>query len=306
MDAIQKVIEIAIQENGYLEKSKEAVKADPTVLDRKTDGAGKDNYQKYARDLAAVKYFNGSKQGVEWCAVFVSWCYFQAFGKDTALKLQCQPSSGNCGAGCSSAAKYYKSKGQFFGYPEPGDQVFFKASNGNGFGHTGLVEAVDGSKVYTIEGNTSSEKGVVANGGSVRRKSYALNSSKIGGYGRPNWSIVTDEKEDEDMPTESFPYNAIVYAASGTTVNFRKSPSSNATVLKAIPIGTIVSVLSYYNTKWACVQYMDAIGYMMREYLIKSDDTVPDTGEQPGTVTREEFDALVARVDRIEKFLEAG
>lgn len=41
--------------------------------------------------------------------------------------------------------------------------------------HTGIVEKVDGSKVYTIEGNTSDQ---------VARRSYALGSSRIVGYGR--------------------------------------------------------------------------------------------------------------------------
>ena len=62
--------------------------------------------------------------------------------------------------------------------------------------------AVDVSKVYTIEGNTSSVAGVVANGGCVREKSYSLSYDRIYGYGRPDWSVVPetpiDKKEDED------------------------------------------------------------------------------------------------------------
>jgi len=51
--------------------------------------------------------------------------------------------------------------------------------------HVGLVSSVSGSTVVTIEGNTSSEVGVIANGGCVRKKSYSLNYSRILGYGRP-------------------------------------------------------------------------------------------------------------------------
>lgn len=83
---IDSLIATAIGEEGYLEKSKAAYDRDPCVLDSKTDGAGNDNYTKYARDLWKQKYFNSSKQGVAWCSVFVSWCFFKTFGKQEALR----------------------------------------------------------------------------------------------------------------------------------------------------------------------------------------------------------------------------
>lgn len=63
--------------------------------------------------------------------------------------------------------------------------------------HTGLVVKVSGGRVYTIEGNTSSAAGVVPNGGCVRDKSYPLGASYIGGYGRPDYSLVPDSGEPE-------------------------------------------------------------------------------------------------------------
>ena len=65
--------------------------------------------------------------------------------------------------------------------------------------HTGIVVAVGGGKVTTVEGNTSSAAGVVANGGAVREKSYSINYSQIGGYGRPDYSLVPEEDEDMDV-----------------------------------------------------------------------------------------------------------
>ena len=41
--------------------------------------------------------------------------------------------------------------------------------------------------MYTIEGNTSSEPGVVDNGGCVRKKKYLIGYDKIVGYGRPEY-----------------------------------------------------------------------------------------------------------------------
>ena len=181
----QKVIDIALSEVGYLEK------ASTSNLDDKTANAGSGNYTKYSRDLAQYPYYNGRKQGAAWCAVFVAWCFVQAFGKDAALKLLCQPTkpANNAGAGCKYARNYFKNKGQLHDDPQPGDVIFFgDASNVQ---HTGLVYKVDSSKVYTVEGNTSGASGVVANGGGVCKKSYSLTYSKIYGYGRPAYGTVT-------------------------------------------------------------------------------------------------------------------
>ena len=44
--------------------------------------------------------------------------------------------------------------------------------------------------MYTIEGNTSSQAGVIANGGGVYKKSYAITDNRIYGYGRPDYDNV--------------------------------------------------------------------------------------------------------------------
>lgn len=99
-----------------------------------------------------------------WCDTFVDWCFLNAFGYENALRLTCQPEK-SAGAGCTYSLRYYKNKGQFHtSGPKPGDQIFFGMSIDNS-SHTGIVEKVDGSKVYTIEGNTSD---------TVARRSYAL------------------------------------------------------------------------------------------------------------------------------------
>jgi hypothetical protein len=53
--------------------------------------------------------------------------------------------------------------------------------------HTGLVYAVDSNYVYTVEGNTSSDSGVIDNGGGVFKKKYERNFKRIAGYGRPDY-----------------------------------------------------------------------------------------------------------------------
>ena len=183
---VQELLDIALAEDGYLEKKSSA------QLDDKTANAGSANYTKYARDLHQAGYYSGSKQGVAWCSMFVDWCHYIAAGKEkaTAQNISCQ--SGIYGASCTCSMNYYKEAGRFYkSSPQPGDQIYF--GSGNSSTHTGLVWKVDGSRVYTVEGNTSSESGVVANGGAVRKKSYLLTDTKILGYGRPRWEKTSPD-----------------------------------------------------------------------------------------------------------------
>lgn len=193
MTAQEKVIQIARAEIGYLEK------ASNSQLDDKTANAGSNNYTKYARDLDSMGVYNGAKNGYPWCDVFVDWCFIQTFGLDIAMAMTGQP-MGGYGAGCTQSAGYYKSLGRFYkNDPQPGDQIFFTDDGENSMYHTGIVEKISGGKVYTIEGNTSGASGVVENGGGVCAKSYDINYSKIGGYGRPRWELAEEDEEEMDV-----------------------------------------------------------------------------------------------------------
>lgn len=178
MSPKEKVIHIARQEVGYLEKKSNK------DLDNKTANAGNNNYTKYARDLYP------SLQAQAWCDMFVDWCFVQAFGQVKARQML----GGGFSAYTPTSAQYYKNKGRWRGFPEVGDQIFFK--NSTRIYHTGIVTAVSSEKVFTIEGNTSGTSGVIANGGGVCEKSYPLNYVNIAGYGRPDWSLVDTPKYD--------------------------------------------------------------------------------------------------------------
>lgn len=192
-----KVLAVAEAEVGYLEK------ASNKNLDDKTANAGDRNYTKYARDMDAIPgFYNGHKQSVAWCDVFVDWCFVTAYGVEAALKLLCQPKK-SAGAGCKYSRSYYKAKGQLFSTPEPGDQIFFwpkTAIGGPAVQHTGLVYKVDSTYVYTIEGNTSSASGVVANGGAVAKKKYKLTYNRLAGFGRPDWNMDGEETVTPAVP----------------------------------------------------------------------------------------------------------
>ena len=191
-----KVIEIALNEVGYLEKKSNK------NLDSKTANAGSNNWTKYARDLDAFgNFYNYKKNGYAWCDMFVDWCFVKAFGVETAKKLLCQPNK-SAGAGCYYSARYYKNKGKFYTTnPKAGDQIFFWNSKKNDVAHTGLVYDVDRTYVYTVEGNTSGASGVVANGGGVCCKKYKLNYTRIYGYGRPAYDKEAVEDTSTDVKT---------------------------------------------------------------------------------------------------------
>ena len=177
-----KVIAMAKSQVGYLEKASNA------NLDSMTGNAGYNNWTKFARDLYNAGYYNGNKNGYAWCDVFVDWCFFKVYGSKAAAEaVECQ--TGTLGAGCYYSMQYYKQAGRFSTTPQVGDQIFFLDASGD-VCHTGLVYAVTSSTVYTIEGNTSSASGVVANGGGVAMKSYSRGYSRIAGYGHPKYEAA--------------------------------------------------------------------------------------------------------------------
>ena len=191
MKPAKKVIDIAIKEVGYLEKSKSAYIRNPAVIYYKIDGAGYDNINKYAFEIDKLDWYNGPKNGFAWCACFVDWCMIQAFGVDDAGKMK---NHGIYDASCGWAVESFQNAGQFYKYPKPGDQIFFKDSDGDPC-HTGIVIDVDEEYVHTVEGNTSGAEGIESNGGGVFRKKYPIGYYRIYGYGRP----LYEEEEDDYM-----------------------------------------------------------------------------------------------------------
>ena len=176
MSAIDKLIQIANAEVGYLEKSSNS------QLDSKTANAGTANYTKYWRDIKP------EYQGQPWCACFVTWCFVNAFGKNNAQKLLKHYPY----VYCPTMANLFTLNAN----PKVGDIVIFK-HNGT-FTHTGIVTSVNGDYFTTIEGNTNGGSTIIANGGGVCRKSYYNSNLPGTKFCTPDWSIV-EESEDLTM-----------------------------------------------------------------------------------------------------------
>ena len=170
-----KLIKLAQAEIGYKEKETNS------QLDSKTANAGDENYTKYARDLYNAGYYNGNKNGYDWCEVFVDWLFYQLCGKDAKKAQELISQTGPYGAGCTQSYGYYKAKGRIYSSPCVGDQIYF-GSSANAVYHTGIVESVADGYITTIEGNYNEQ---------VARCRYKIGYSSILGYGRPNYDAET-------------------------------------------------------------------------------------------------------------------
>ena len=188
----QKVIDAAIADVGYLEKSKSAYIKIPAVIWYKLDGAGYDNITKFAYEIDRIDWYSAYVQYQPWCATAVDYWFLKAFDWDIEKASECK-NHGATDCLVDDAIVQYQKIGRWFHDPMPGDQVFFSKANGIDPAHTGLVVAVDDTYVHTIEGNTSSQEGVDPAGGGVFRKKYRKDYYRLLGFGRPLY------EEDEDM-----------------------------------------------------------------------------------------------------------
>ena len=181
MTAQERLIGTAEDQVGYMGK-----RSNSQLDEYKSNTSGK--WTKYARDLDALgDFYNGKKNGYDWCDVFVDWCFVTAFGRELGQKLLGQPDR-SLGAGTGYSLKYYQQMGRLFSKPEPGDQIFFGDSQSTW--HTGIVSKVVGGYVHTIEGNAG-------NPSAVRAGRYVIGGKNIKGYGRPDWSLVPEDKPEE-------------------------------------------------------------------------------------------------------------
>lgn len=178
MTPAERLVATAKAEVGYREKKSNA------QLDNPTANAGTANWNKYAAELDKTDIMNGPKNGYDWCACFVVWCFWKTFGLELFRKITGIPAK-SAAAGVRYLRQYFQQIGALVSTPQPGDVIFFKTADGTGWQHTGLVEKVVGGSVYTIEGNAGTPQG-------VNTFVYPLTYSRIGGYGRAKWSLVPD------------------------------------------------------------------------------------------------------------------
>lgn len=254
------MIQVAILEIGYMEKKSNA------YLDDKTANAGNGNYTKYARDLweAVPHFYQGSKQGFDWCTTWYDWCLYVACGRDSSYAQAAKYYTGPYGAGCQYAAGYYKAAGAWYTYPMRGDQIFFGAPDS--IQHTGLVERVENGKVYTIEGNSNNM---------VRRCTYDITASNIVGYGRPRYdgdhepvdpsSDVTKAEVEQMIKDALAIQSKELSSAWAKSLNEAMTSVNNALNAMTNNIGQCIAQLKAVNIKVDAVETNEPKRY----YLLK-------------------------------------
>ncbi len=111
-----------------------------------------------------------------WCACFITWVMDEAGVPAQSVKPFCS---------CSAEVRWFKGEKRWReagSTPQKGEIIFFDYDGVPDGDHVGIVEYVKDGRVYTIEGNT---------GNKCARRSYAINSGEIFGYGAPVYSSET-------------------------------------------------------------------------------------------------------------------
>lgn len=254
---LEKVIEVAKAEIGYLEKRSNS------QLDDKTANSGESNYTKYWRDI--YNWCGKNYQAQPWCAAFVTWCFTKALGLNRAKQL----------------LKHYPyvycptMSGLFTLYANPkvGDIVIFKR---NGvFTHTGLVIAVNGDQFTTIEGNTSGASSIVANGGGVCQKTYYNSNLPGTKFCRPDYSstVITSDANkvvvSDDIHTVKWKGYVNIGKSAKLAVRLQPSTSAKECSFSGLKQGTEVGV-SHEQGGWYLIKYDGKFGYVQKQYISKT------------------------------------
>jgi hypothetical protein len=132
--------------------------------------------------------------GVPWCAIFVSYCFYEA-----RLPLPYEIQQNKKGfAYCPYGVNYYRNQGKFDKKPQEGDLVFFDWQKDGISDHVGIVEkVVSPTQVICIEGNTSYQDN--SNGGEVMRRTRYLDT--IQGFAHPDYDGNSTINHNSLIPT---------------------------------------------------------------------------------------------------------
>lgn len=142
--------------------------------------AEKGKHNKYAKwiDNHYPTFYNGKKDGYDWCDVFVDFCVlWNAKNAKDAEYVLCQPAR-SCGAGCKWSYGYYKQHHRNNSIPHYGDQIFLNTKAGKCC-HTGIVYKVDDKYVYYVAGNEAN---------SVKKHKILKTSKSIYAFGVPRYA----------------------------------------------------------------------------------------------------------------------
>lgn len=229
----------------YLEKRSNA------YLDDFEKNAGYNNYTKFARDVNS--WGQPGCQAQPWCAEYQFWKLAKVLGITRALQIM-----GGGFYNCRSVMNHAVSNGTWKRTPKKGALIIFRSGS-----HIGSVDTYDTTYVYTNEGNTSSAAGVVANGGSVRSKSYKLNDAAIDGYVWIDWGT---EAEPESWKATG--------TATATVDNLYVRETPNGYVIGELMKGNRFETNGVTSGSWTQVNVSNVgVGWVWTGYIQKDGQT---------------------------------
>lgn len=186
-----------------------------------------------------------------WCCAFL-WDIFRMCGASSLFY------GGKKCAYTPTLANWFKSNDAFFTTPKVGDIVFYQFKGSSRINHVGIViEVISGTKIKTIEGNTSSSSD--ANGGAVEIRTRT--TTYVKGYGRPAYASESSSTSAStaNKTSSSYTYTQFVkdvQKALGVTVDGSAGPKT---------IAATVTLSKTKNNKHAAVlpvqKYLNALGY---------------------------------------------
>ena len=232
-----------------------------------------------------------------WCAMFVLWCADQA-GCDAAWS--------GMSALCSSLLTRYQNgkngcAAHAFGsgyMPRPGDIIFVGGYSAGTYytNHVGLVTAVDGTTIYTIEGNYNNKVSRVSynletgvRNGSSRRIVYfgvpAYTNDSSAGFDGP---VVDNGSGDTSIPDTGINYKTTLLE----NLNVRADASINAYVMTSLSKGTEVTIVDEKadstGRMWG---RLSTGGWISLRYTSTGSSTTPSI---EGETDITDYDAVVA------------
>lgn len=269
--AIKETIDLAASQIGYEEPNH-------------------DNYNKYAHDFDTKwwGWFNGKKDGNDWCSIFTQWVFVERFGEKVADKMLNHSSQ----YGTRSAVVQYLYRSlmevnRVGKEPHVGDIIFYHNNLYSGLAqlcHVGIVWKINGDYVTTIEGNSGNSNTKVAT--RCIKKDYDTKSWGIYGYGYPDYSAASSEPTPDPKSLDGYTVGNTYKVICKDTLNVRTKAevSDSSTIITALNPGTsfVCKALTRdgYDNTWMRID-SPASGWIAAKY---NGEKYIGEGDSPKTV----------------------
>lgn len=163
---------------------------------------GSDNCTEFGRWYTDYKQMEDSYANAQWCAMFVSWCAYNAgIGEESILYHSYTETQWSLFTGQDRSYTWEEVQiGEYV--PQPGDVVYFLSASQAGnvdnprrVNHVGIVSEFKDNILYTIEGNASSTV-FTTDGGCVTNRTYEPSSDYVAYVCSPDYEAVVETPEE--------------------------------------------------------------------------------------------------------------